>query len=96
MESITLRSHVGEDGILQVSVPDQLRNQDLEIMIIFQPIDHPESRNDAAVLDSTELRGWNPGFFETVVGSWEGEALERPAQLPFEMTEDAIFERDNS
>ena len=28
--------------------------------------------------------GWPPGFFEDVAGSWEGEPLERPEQLPFE------------
>jgi len=28
--------------------------------------------------------GWPEGFFEKVVGSWQGEPLERPPQLPFE------------
>ena len=28
--------------------------------------------------------GWPPGFFEEVVGSWEGEPLVRPDQGEFE------------
>jgi len=38
-----------------------------------------------AELVSREMSGgWPPGFFEQVAGSWEGEPLERPEQLPFE------------
>ena len=38
-----------------------------------------------ADLVSRELGGgWPPGFFERVAGSWEGDPLERPEQLPFE------------
>ena len=28
--------------------------------------------------------GWPEGYFEQVVGKWQGEPLERPEQLPFE------------
>jgi len=31
---------------------------------------------------------WQPGFFEEVIGSWEGEPLERPEQLPYEIREE--------
>ncbi len=29
--------------------------------------------------------GWPEGYFEQVVGKWQGEPLERPEQLPFEV-----------
>jgi hypothetical protein len=29
-------------------------------------------------------KGWPKWFFEEVVGGWQGEPLERPAQLPLE------------
>jgi len=86
MDSIKLKSHIGKDGILQVQVPDDLRDQELEIMVIFQPIisskDSKESPSNQD-LDTPESRGWSPGFFENVVGSWEGEPLERSPQLPY-------------
>lgn len=91
METIKLQSKVGEDGILQIQVPDNLKNQNLEILIIFQPIPAAEVPVSVLVQGSSESQGWSPGFFETVIGSWEGEPLERPPQLPFEVREDLTF-----
>ena len=37
---------------------------------------------------SRELSGeWPPGFFEEVVGGWQGEPLERPPQGAYERRE---------
>ena len=36
MESIKLKSHVGDDGVLQIQVPVGFKNEDLEVMVIFQ------------------------------------------------------------
>jgi hypothetical protein len=96
MESIKLKSRIGEDGILRVQVPTGLRNQEFEIMIILQPIGLPQTSLSHPSLepsksDTPESRGWHPGFFETVVGSWEGEPLERPSQLPYEVREELTF-----
>ena len=33
--------------------------------------------------------GWPEGYFEQVIGAWQGGELERPAQLPLE-TRDAF------
>jgi hypothetical protein len=33
-------------------------------------------------------RGWPEGFFEKVVGTWQGEPLERPPQPAFEEREE--------
>jgi hypothetical protein len=33
-------------------------------------------------------KGWPQGFFEEVVGGWQGEPLERPAQLTLETREE--------
>lgn len=91
MESIKLKSHIGNDGILQVQVPDDFRNQNFEILIVFQPISNIESQEDVLLDSKPESRGWNSNFFETTIGSWEGEPLERPSQLPYEVREDLTF-----
>ena len=74
MQSITLHSHVGEDGILQLSVPVGMTDVDLEVMVIVQPIVKSESAK------TPEELGWTPGFFERTFGAWEGEPLTREDQ----------------
>jgi hypothetical protein len=91
MESIKLKSHVGDDGVLQIQIPVGFKNEDLEVMVIFQPLKSRDSNSE-----TLESRGWQPGFFEEVIGSWEGEPLERPEQLPYEVREELTFGEDAS
>ena len=35
MQSITLKSHIGSDGLLKVHLPD-IRDTDIEVMIVYQ------------------------------------------------------------
>ena len=74
MQSITLHSHVGEDGILQLSVPVGMTDVDLEVMVIVQPIVKSKSAK------TPEELGWPPGFFDRTAGAWEGEPLIRGEQ----------------
>jgi len=86
MESIKLQSHVGDDGVLHIQIPVGFKNEDLEVMVIFQPLKSGNSH-----LTTLKSKGWQPGFFEEVIGSWEGEPLERPEQLPFNVREELTF-----
>ncbi len=38
MQSIQLKTHVGSDGILQVQMPPDVKDIDLEVMLVFQPL----------------------------------------------------------
>ena len=38
MESIRIRQHIGQDGILHFNVPIGLTEQDVEVLVIYQPI----------------------------------------------------------
>ena len=77
METITLHSRVGADGLLKLQVPVRMTNTDLEVVLIVHP------------LTSTEQNlGWPPGFFEEVAGSWQGERLVRDDQGQYEIRED--------
>jgi hypothetical protein len=55
MESIKLKSHVGDDGVLQIQVPVDFKNEDLEVMVIFRRLKSRD--NNSATLES---RGWQP------------------------------------
>jgi hypothetical protein len=76
-----LRFHVGSDGILHIEVPVGVRDKELEVMVIFQPIESD------SLLKTPENSGWMPGFFEEVIGGWVGESLERGQQGEFENRE---------
>ena len=60
MQSITVQSHVGEDGILRLQIPVGVKDTDLQVTINL-----PSS--------STANSGWPPGYLERVIGSWQGE-----------------------
>ncbi|BCL38199.1 hypothetical protein [Nostoc sp. MS1] len=43
--------------------------------------------NDKIQQSTPQFKGWNPGFFEEVIGGWVGEPLERPEQGEYESRE---------
>lgn len=77
METITLHSRVGADGLLKLQVPIKLTNTDLEVVLIVQP-----------VASANQEPGWPPGFLEEVAGGWQGEPLVREDQGHYEVRED--------
>ncbi|MGB3206995.1 MAG: hypothetical protein WBB28_18580 [Crinalium sp.] len=38
MESIKVRQRVGQDGILHLEIPVGVTQQDVEVMVIYQPV----------------------------------------------------------
>ena len=75
MHSVTLRSHMGSDGILSLQVPG-VRDAEVEVTV--------KSLSLESLSDRLDQQSWQPGFFEELAGSWEGELLVRPEQLPLE------------
>jgi len=43
MQTLKLRAHVNPDGRIQLQTPEQLANQDIEIILVYQPVDSPEA-----------------------------------------------------
>ena len=82
MQSITLQSHVGVDGILKLQVPVGITNTDLEVMVVVQPIAPASGRK------TPEDLGWPPGFFEQTAGCWQGEPLVREPQGEYEVRDE--------
>jgi hypothetical protein len=78
METITVHSHVGEDGVLNLQVPLLVTNTDLEVVIMVQPLKSV----------STPSSAWPEGFFEAVAGGWQGEPLVREPQGDYETRDD--------
>ncbi|MBE9064029.1 hypothetical protein [cf. Phormidesmis sp. LEGE 11477] len=74
MQSITVRSHVGADGILHLELPVAVTEQDLEVTVLYQPV-QTDSQHQ-----SSESLGYSPNFFEETAGAWQGEPLVRGEQ----------------
>ena len=80
MESMKIKTHIGNDGILKVELPDEFANEELEIVIVFQRI--AEKSLQSATKTPEEL-GYSRRFLEEVIGSWEGEMMEIPEHLHY-------------
>ena len=74
MESIKIRQHIGQDGILHLDIPVEMADTEIEVTLTIQRV-------------TPQQRGWMPGFFEEVIGGWVGEPLERPEQEEYETRE---------
>ncbi len=81
MQSITLRSHVGSDGILRLQVPVGITDTEVEVVVTIEPVRTPKPK-------TPEELGWSPGFFEKTFGSWEGEPLARELQGEYEQRDE--------
>jgi len=82
MQSITLNSRVGQDGVLKLSVPVGLPDVEMEVMIIIQPVTQPRPS------ELTDDLGWPPAFFEHTFGCLRGEPLVRESQGEYEIRDE--------
>ena len=82
MHNIMTRFPVGKDGVLNLEIPTELPDKDLEVLVVYQIIE------DKTAQTTSEDLGWSPGFFERVVGGWQGPSLIRDAQGEYEVREE--------
>ena len=66
---------------LTISIPEGLREQDLEVLVVFQPL----AGKSAGEADQFDERGWPLHFFEETYGSLEEDPLVRLPQGDFEV-----------
>jgi len=81
MTPIELRSKVGADGVLTLSVPVGISEANREVRITVEPVE------PVAAKPALSPEQWKQ-FIEETAGSWQGEPLTRPEQGDFEVRED--------
>lgn len=54
MQQITLRSRVGEDGILHLDIPIEMRETDLEVTIMVKPIFLEQTKTEETLSEARE------------------------------------------
>jgi hypothetical protein len=69
MHSIKLKKRIGADGILHLDIPVGITDKEVEIMVIYQPIETPMQQQ------TPEELGWPPGFFEQTYGSCQDDPI---------------------
>ena len=82
MQSITVKSHVGADGVLNLQIPLGVSETDVEVHVVVQPLGPSEPRA------ATEAKGWPAGFFEETFGSFSDEPLVRDEQGAYEIRDE--------
>ena len=74
MQTLTLHTRVGKDGILKIETPIGITNADLEVILVVNPRD----------TEARSLSVWPANFFTEMIGGWEGERLVREPQGTYE------------
>jgi len=77
METVKVRTHTDSSGTLRLELPTELVSRDIEVLVVFQPI-------QGGPFDDL---GWPIGYFEETYGSFAADPLERGPQGEFETRE---------
>ena len=60
MQSIQLKTHVGEDGLLKVQMPPEIKDMELDVMVLFQPLSNIELHLKTAITLSGDCDYYSP------------------------------------
>ena len=82
LKPMTVRSRTGPDGSLTVSVPTELPETEVEVVLVIRPV-QPEDGS------GNEVSGWPEGFLERMYGCLADVGLKRHPQGDYE-TRDPI------
>ena len=74
MVSIHLKTHVGADGTVNLTVPTEFRETDLDVLVVLKPVEDSGQGSPGSTTD------WPAGFFEETFGSFQSEPLARLRQ----------------
>jgi hypothetical protein len=66
METIKIKTRVGDDGILKIELPAYAANRELDVVIVIQPRD-----------EAVDALGWPIGFFDRTYGALADDPIER-------------------
>ncbi len=82
MQSVTIKSHIGPDGVLNLQIPLGLPETDVEVFVVVQPLG-PDALREAP----TSL-AWPPNYFEETFGSFRDAPLVRGDQGAYEVRDE--------
>jgi hypothetical protein len=71
VQTITLKTHADQDGLVKLVIPTNLAGREVEIVLVMQPLD----------ADPVDTMGYPLGYFEDTYGMFADEPLERDQPL---------------
>lgn len=63
MQSLTLHTRVGKDGILKLKTPIDIRNAEVDVVLVVNASDVDNKAK------TKQAKGWPPGFLDRFAGS---------------------------
>lgn len=78
MESVSLRTHVNDDGTLELRVPTRFSGAEVEVTVVFQLV--PPSN-----LPRRETGSWPEGYFDLTFGSMRDDPISCPPPPDIEL-----------
>jgi hypothetical protein len=84
MQMIKVRSRIGSDGMLHLQIPVGIKDTDLEVIVVFQPV-APET--EAKTPEDLERL---PGCLDNTFGIFQDEPLMREEQGKYEEREELL------
>ena len=82
MQTITLNSHVGQDGILHLDIPVDITDTDITVTVSVKPV------NDDELRSPPQGKGWPEHFFEETSGCLKDTPLTIDSEGVFDDLED--------
>ncbi len=83
MQTIQLKTIVGEDGILQIQIPPEFKHKSLEVLVVFQ-----------LLVSETQMihpQGWPSNFFDKTWGSCSDDPIIMDDQgISIELDDDLV------
>jgi hypothetical protein len=67
METLKFKTRVGSDGVVKLEIPTDLRDQEVEIVLVMQPL----------AVEPLDNMGYPIGYFEETYGMFADEPLKR-------------------
>lgn len=74
MQTLSLKAYADHEGLVKLEIPTDLRDREIEIVIVMQPISADTGRE-------VDNMGYPIGYFEATHGSFADEPLSRNQPL---------------
>jgi hypothetical protein len=78
METIKVRTRLGEDGVLKLELATGMVNQEIEVLVVMQPLDS----------EPVDAMGYPIGYFEETYGSFADDPLARGDEPPLDVRDE--------
>jgi len=76
MQTLTLKAHADQDGIIRLEIPTQITNQEVEIVVVMQT---------SASEEAVDAMGYPLGYFEEIDRIVADDMIER--EQPYDLDE---------